>query len=254
MLMLMTIKLHNQKKQWLYSSIKKHSWIFPLNCSIGTLLITIVPYILTVHYGYTNKKIFPLISDSGGYPPGANIFSSFLIICAIFSTLTAWFRYKQVKYYLQLHWKDDQNMNELKYLRSINWTLVILMIFSSFGMLIAASFRFTDSATIAVIHGIGATITFVCDLLYSIGTAYICWKLYHVYCLESKPISLIVFTIVKTITATIFALNFLISWYMAGNDFLDAKFRLKWPDVNSRIFFLTATFSETILVLLISVG
>ena len=77
-------KASQSKKQWLYSSIKKHSWIFPLNCSIGTLLITIVPYILTVHYGYTNKKIFPLISDSGGYPPGANIFSSFLIICAIF--------------------------------------------------------------------------------------------------------------------------------------------------------------------------
>ena len=77
-------KASQSKKQRLYSSIKKHLWIFPLTCFIGTLIITIVPYILSVYYGYTNK-IFPLISDSGGYPPGASLFSSFLIIGAIFS-------------------------------------------------------------------------------------------------------------------------------------------------------------------------
>ena len=72
-----------QRRKQLYSSIKKYSWIFPLYSSISIVLMSVVPYITSTYYGYTDP-IFPLVSDSAGYPPGASIFALLFIIEAIF--------------------------------------------------------------------------------------------------------------------------------------------------------------------------
>lgn len=76
--------IKQRKKLLIYSAIKNHFWILPFICSIVILLAAFIPYITTVYYDYTDP-IFPLISDSAGYPPGASIFSLLLLIAIICS-------------------------------------------------------------------------------------------------------------------------------------------------------------------------
>ncbi|XP_027197652.2 uncharacterized protein LOC113791990 [Dermatophagoides pteronyssinus] len=240
-----------QRKKQLYSSIKKYSWIFPLYSSISIVLMSVVPYITSTYYGYTDP-IFPLVSDSAGYPPGASIFALLFIIEAIFATFTSWFRYKQVKYYLQSQSKDDQNVNFSKKLRSINWNLVTIMIFFTFGVIIFTTFRSTESIIMALIHSFGAALAVMCLALYLLGTIYSCWYLYKVYNIESLPISLIVSSSIQLIAITTFTLTFFASWYVSGFNFFDPYFRSKWPDNETRTLFLVTSISETISLLLVS--
>nr|XP_027197485.1 uncharacterized protein LOC113791849 [Dermatophagoides pteronyssinus] len=239
------------RKKQLYSSIKKYLWIFPLYSSISIVLIIVVPYTTSAYYGYTGP-IYPLVSDSGGYPPGASILSLLFIFEAIFATLTSWFRYKQVKYYLQSQSKDDQNANFSKKLRSINWNLVTIMIFFTFGVIIFTTFRSTESIIMSLIHAFAAALAVMCLALYLLGTIYTCWYLYKVYNIESLPISLIVSTSIQLIAITTFTMTFFMSIYLTGMKFFDPNFRLKWPDNETRTLYLVATISETISILLLS--
>ncbi|UXI16311.1 serine/threonine-protein phosphatase 6 regulatory subunit 2-like [Sarcoptes scabiei] len=237
-------------KKRVYNSIKRNLWIAPFLCCFTIPIVCFMPYILAVKFELVHP-IWPYVSDTGTHLPVANYFSQILDIIAIFGTIIAWARYKQIKFYLNerlirrtVETKLEIDEITLRELHRINFVSLFVAILASIGTIIVGNFRAIESLTI---HLIGALLLFNSMTIYMLLATRLCRRLWNFGMIESNPISLTIIAILNLIFMICCFLFSMIAslHYSSIFKFYDHQHRLNWsPEMDGYVWHCFGTVSE----------
>ncbi|XP_055023587.2 DNA damage-regulated autophagy modulator protein 2 [Misgurnus anguillicaudatus] len=195
--------------------------------SSGTLLLS---YAIAVALGHADL-IVPYISDTGTDVPERCVFGFMLSISAFLGLGTMYVRYKQVQ---ALVLASESG------LQLINYTALLLGIFSSVGMCVVANFQKTD---IISAHLLGAGLTFGPGMLYiliQIGISYRMQPRFHGKYILGSRMAVGIWSLISIITLSISS----VLMYDALPD-VDVAKKVHWqPGENGFIAHLASAVSE----------
>ncbi|KAK6113486.1 Frag1/DRAM/Sfk1 family protein [Brugia pahangi] len=138
--------------------VLKKVWIIPLFTSIFSFSAFIVSYCIALSEKHITA-FWPYISDSGTLPPESCIFGQLLNLSAVFFTITAYLRHRQLIEFYWHHLKQ-KNGNWRSYSTIYLW----FGYFSAFGVSLIGNFQ---EMSLVMVHYIGALMAFGCGLVYT---------------------------------------------------------------------------------------
>ncbi|KAF7491103.1 DNA damage-regulated autophagy modulator protein 2 [Sarcoptes scabiei] len=232
-----TIPEFKHFKHRIYCRLKNYVWLFPLLTTILIPSSCLVPYWASVKHEFLHP-LLPYVSDAGSGTPGANYFSQLIDMCSLLILITAWIRYKQIKFYLDQQIEASKKLNntkaeskqpeeEIKNLSYINWLAMIFASICAFGGILTGNFRMTE---FLIVHMLSASLLFGFMLIYLLCMSYLTLAINRNYRYETLPISMIIISLIDIVFILIFVLAFFLSVsHLDLNTFSDPNFRLFWP-------------------------
>ncbi|XP_075586302.1 DNA damage-regulated autophagy modulator protein 2 [Dermatophagoides farinae] len=240
-------KQHLKRHRQFYAWIKRHLWIFPLILSTLLIILCIIPYIMSIHYGNVDP-LLPYVSDTGGLSPGSMVFSQIIDFIAILIFITCWIRYKQIKFYLNNNF-IGKNLDYLNRLHRMNRHSFWLMIISGIGAIGVGNIRTTEFYPL---HVVNALTVFISACIYACYSTHLARILYREYGIESQPITMMFCAIITSISMVMVLIFESINRYQVGNEKFENnnQFRMHWPQTDKESYYVhvTATTFEWIMI------
>lgn len=141
----------------------------PFSLIIWTYISFALSYILAVSRGDVDA-VFPYISDTGARRPESCIFGQMLNISACLAIATLYIRYKQVSGYV-----DDIRIENSPLVDKLNKASFAVAVLICLGMSLVANFQETS---VAIVHFVGAMMTFGLGTVYEFMQTYVTYKMY----------------------------------------------------------------------------